>query len=425
MATQIEILDSIMGSSKTNGILKWIDDNPNERYIYVSPLISEINDTSRVMNDLKHVTFVQPTNDDNTKSEDLLEKLREGSNICCTHSLYLNMSEEHLEMIQKWEYVVIIDEEVGVIDDFKTYSTDDLKYLLDNEDISISDVDGMISWVGKDVGAKAKYRYFYNLCKAKAVYATKRKDTMMVTQLPVELFTRAKRVIIMTYMFDGNVLDAFLTLKKIETIPFTEVSTTVVCKEQIKKLIDLQPINKTVNLLGMSYSDYKNKITVKDCTTISNYIRGVCRKYDAKSVDVMYTFPKTLSTTARKGGKKISPIGFREYKVPKLDADGNFVYDKLDKQVFDSLPCWLASSTRATNNYSFKWCLVHCYNRYPNLAVDSYLKDYQCSIDRNVFALSEMLQWIWRSRIRKGEPIVLAIASQRMYNLFLDWLNKD
>ena len=77
-----------------------------------------------------------------------------------------------------------------------------------------------LNQVGAELGKKAKYKQFYNLCKAKAVYATKRSDTMLVTQMPVELFTRAKRVIIMTYMFKGNVLDNFLKLKKVDVIPF-------------------------------------------------------------------------------------------------------------------------------------------------------------------------------------------------------------
>ena len=36
MAEFIEIVDSIMGSSKTNRLLEWIDNNPDERYLYVS-----------------------------------------------------------------------------------------------------------------------------------------------------------------------------------------------------------------------------------------------------------------------------------------------------------------------------------------------------------------------------------------------------
>ena len=34
MAETVEILDSIMSSNKTNGIIKWMNDNPKNKYIY-------------------------------------------------------------------------------------------------------------------------------------------------------------------------------------------------------------------------------------------------------------------------------------------------------------------------------------------------------------------------------------------------------
>lgn len=44
-------------------------------------------------------------------------------------------------------------------------------------------------------------------------------------------------------------------------------------------------------------------------------------------------------------------------------------------------------------------------------------------IDPEVFALSEMLQWVWRSRIRNGQPIKVCILSDRMLRLFQHWLS--
>ena len=199
MANKVEILDSIMGSNKTNRILDWIDSNPNERYLYISPLLSEVDNTSRLATNLKHVSFEYPTTEEyDTKAEDLLAKLEVGANISCTHNLYLSMSDRHLDLIEKFGYIVIIDEEVGVIDSFSKYTPDDLTYLKANGDISVSEEDGMISWVGKELGNGAKYKHFYNLCNAKAVYVSKRDQDMLVTQMPIELFTRAKRLIIMT-----------------------------------------------------------------------------------------------------------------------------------------------------------------------------------------------------------------------------------
>ena len=89
--------------------------------------------------------------------------------------------------------------------------------------------------------------------------------------------------------------------------------------------------------------------------------------------------------------------------------------------------CWLASSTKATNLYADMWCLIHCYNRYPQTPVEAYINDYGSDmgvkLNAEVFALSELLQWVWRSRIRKSEPIVLAIGNARMCRIFTKWLD--
>ena len=425
MANKVEILDSIMGSNKTNRVLDWIDSNPNERYLYISPLLSEVDNTSRLATNLKHVSFEFPSTDEyDTKTDDLLSKLEIGANISCTHSLYLSMTEKHLDLIEKYGYIVIIDEEVGVIDAFRKYSIDDLAYLSANGDIEISDDDGMISWVGAELGKKAKYKQFYNLCKAKAVYATRRSDTMLVTQMPVELFTRAKRVIIMTYMFKGNVLDNFLKLKKVEVVPFTEVQPTQIDKKEIRGLIDLKPLDRKLLKLSMSVYGY-DKMDKKGFDLISNYIRSTGLSVGAKAKDTMYTCPKDVSPVEMKSGKRVAPRGFLTYKTDLLDDDGNVLLDTKGKPKTQDNFCWLHSGCRATNKYSYKWYLAHCYDRHPNLSVETYLYEYGSPIDKNVFALSEMLQWIWRSRIRNGEPIVLAIPNMRMHNLFLDWLNEE
>ena len=46
------------------------------------------------------------------------------------------------------------------------------------------------------------------------------------------------------------------------------------------------------------------------------------------------------------------------------------------------------------------------------------------SVDEDGFALSEMIQFIWRSAIRDGKEITLYVPSSRMRNLLLDWLEE-
>ena len=43
-----------------------------------------------------------------------------------------------------------------------------------------------------------------------------------------------------------------------------------------------------------------------------------------------------------------------------------------------------------------------------------YLEDYGFPVDDERFALAEFLQWLWRSRIRNGEPIKVCILPKRM-----------
>ncbi|MER1292416.1 hypothetical protein NQS36_16760, partial [Bacillus sp. C1(2022)] len=68
--------------------------------------------------------------------------------------------------------------------------------------------------------------------------------------------------------------------------------------------------------------------------------------------------------------------------------------------------------------------LAYTINRYVNTVLYNYFKEkYNVSIDQDAFALSELLQWIWRSAIRNGEEITLFIPSLRMRKLLIDWLN--
>ena len=36
MAENVEVISFLMGSNKTNGILKWMDNNPDEKFLYIS-----------------------------------------------------------------------------------------------------------------------------------------------------------------------------------------------------------------------------------------------------------------------------------------------------------------------------------------------------------------------------------------------------
>lgn len=142
---------------------------------------------------------------------------------------------------------------------------------------------------------------------------------------------------------------------------------------------------------------------------ISKAIRGVGDSCKAKNSDLVWCVPSSLANPKTKAAKKVAPSGYRAGSGD-IDEDG----------VAEG--CFLQCSSRATNAYRNRSVMVHCYNRFPHVTVSTFLQDYGAEVDPNQFALSELVQWVWRSRIRDGKPIQLCILSKRMRKLFQDWL---
>lgn len=63
-------------------------------------------------------------------------------------------------------------------------------------------------------------------------------------------------------------------------------------------------------------------------------------------------------------------------------------------------------------------------NRYLNPIVKNFFNNNCIKVDEEEYALSEMLQWIFRSRIRKGEQINIYVPSLRMRELLENWLEE-
>lgn len=83
-----------------------------------------------------------------------------------------------------------------------------------------------------------------------------------------------------------------------------------------------------------------------------------------------------------------------------------------------------AWNCKGTNDYINCDTVVYMMNIYPNLSVEKYLNDKGGDWDRDEYALSSMLQFLWRSCIREGKPVTFIIPNPRMRNLFLDWLHE-
>jgi hypothetical protein len=86
---------------------------------------------------------------------------------------------------------------------------------------------------------------------------------------------------------------------------------------------------------------------------------------------------------------------------------------------------FLSHTVRATNEYSHKKLMIYCINKHPHQSVATYFSHKGVPMNKDRYALSEMLQWLFRGCVRNRQPMKVAILSDRMQRLFESWLGGD
>lgn len=86
--------------------------------------------------------------------------------------------------------------------------------------------------------------------------------------------------------------------------------------------------------------------------------------------------------------------------------------------------CFLSFNARATNNYREKTCLAYLVNVFMNPFEYNFFVAQGVQPDQDGYALSVMVQWVWRSAIRDGNDIWIYIPSKRMRDMLTDWCDR-
>lgn len=414
----ISVLDAPVGTGKTTTIFKWMRDNPSKRYLYVSPMLSEVE--QRVPKELADLEFVYPTLDydkeqgNASKSFSLLKHIHKGNNIAFSHVLFTQMTQEHLKLIKEKGYTLVIDEEVSFIEAYRgKYGKDDILSLEARGFIKIHEDDlGRVEWLWHDILENTAYSELKRMCEMQQLFCAKRHRSMLVTHLPIELLASTKENILLTYMFDGSLMHSFAKLKGVEIRNFKEdypevclLKTEEQFKEEARQLITIGSTPSTIKvkrLGGLSTVWYETNAKRDELQLVGNALRSVVNKHSQDNM--LFTMPSSSSERYIKDTKKYNPRCAVHRNVKT--GEGYFLY----------------TSARATNDYSHKNVMVNAYNRFVNVSIKSYLQDYGQLVDDDKFALAEMVQWFWRSGVRKGEPVTFYFFSERMENIFTNWL---
>ena len=393
---KITVVDSIMGSGKTEWSIQHINDNCLDNFLYITPFLTEV---ERILKKTDR-NFKQPINKGDGKLSSINELLACQYDIASTHELFKHLDEESRANIKAGHYTLILDEVLNVIVPYDDVKKDDMRLLQDSGVVTIDD-EGYIIWNKDKLDYDTKYNEIKLLADNKSLLYVNQK--LLLWKYPPEIFSLFDKVYILTYLFEASILKNYFDLYNIKyelkSIRKTEDEYNIVdyfvpdTSIYIDKINILQgKLNENIyqKQNGLSVTWFNSKINQEKIAqlgrNVKNYFGNILQ---AKSETIMWTT-------------------FKDYK-PKLKGKGY-------SNQFVSCNC------RSTNDYIDCYNLAYCVNIYLHPAVTQFFKQRNVYIDEELYALSEMIQWIWRSRIRKGENINIYIPSARMRNLLNAWL---
>lgn len=364
--------------------------------MFITPYLTEVD---RIISSCPQKEFKQPM-EFGSKLNGIKYLLRSKRNIVSTHSLFNLFDDEVVELVKQGGYILIMDEVASVIDKF-VISKYDAKTVC-NEYTS-SDEDGRLHWeTTKYEGRFEKYKaaiesgcvYYYN-------------NNTLLWMFPVEVFRAFANVYIMTYMFDAQLQKYYFDYHGVTYrnlyIEGNSLDTYRITDKPIKYKYD-----NFKELIHVCEDDKFNHIG-EDWYALSKawYARNAKEEGIRRLRNNCYNFFRRVSKTASKLNLWTTFSEFQDVVAREGYTRG-----------------FLSCNSRATNKYREKVSVAYLINRFLDPNIKNFFVGQNITVDEENYALSEMLQFLWRSAIRDGKEVWLYIPSKRMRTLLLDWINE-
>lgn len=398
----IKICDSIMGSGKTCAAIRYMNENDGN-FVYLTPYLDEVD---RIKKNCSKKNFVSPENRGHGKLSDLHNQLGQKTNIASTHALFSYYNEDTATLISEGEYTLILDEVFNVLEPMNINESD-INALLKSGLACIEEDGRHIKWLEESYDGT---KFADVKSKATANNLVCYKGMMTFWSFPVEIFKAFKEVIVLTYMFEAQIQSYYYEMNNID---FEKIGidrddrgykfgdrayypdSVFTLKDKIH-ILD----KKKINFIGES----------KFALSSSWYSRNQIFKEKPLFVQLKKNVYNYYRNIVPGGSSERMWTTFKEY-VQYLKDDGY-------------ASGFVSCNARATNEYRNRNVLAYLINIYYNPVLKNYFSDHGVKVREDEYALSEMIQWIWRSAIRDGKEIWIYIPSSRMRKLLEDWLEK-
>lgn len=397
---EVNIVDELMGKGKTSAAINFINESSDDvHFLYITPYLTEV---KRIIESCPSKNFKQPERIKGTKVTGIKELFDKKENIVSTHSLFRYFDEEIIDLAYTNNYILIMDEVADVIEQY-FISSDDLKNILENY-AHVDPETKILIWDYDEY--KGEFDKIKKLCKMNSLMVYN--NVAMLWLFPITTFKAFRKTYILTYMFSSQTQSYYYNYYNIR-----------------------------YNRLYVEYKDGKYKFTDKPIQTTSQYdFKKLIKIIDIPKLNAVGDLDNSLSKTWYERNKNNSIM--KTVKKNTYNYFKNILKSPSHKNIWTTFKdCqklvsgqgyskgFVSSNMRATNEYMDRDCIAYLVNKFFNPYIKNFFVTNGVEVDEDGYAVSEMLQFIWRSAIRRGQPITIYIPSKRMRELLIEWIDNQ
>lgn len=429
--TIVVVRDELPGTGKSTRMIEEINHSPSDqKWIIVTPFLKECHryagtlvdpesgDRQLPMKENGVVVYTgqgcsasgrrlqHPVSGYLSKVQNIGRLISEGKDIVTTHAALKLFTPDTIKDVKDAGYRLVIDEELECIKPLPVYAwrrrmllgsgmvyQDNLGLLRWSEEFPVEtcteDVDSMgYSW---DMRIKA-------LCDNGSLVLIedeKGERDLFIWEYPIEFIKAFDRIDVLTYMFNGSIFEKYLDYYGV----VHQTQYGIQLPDDPFKLINLVD-NTKMNRIGQRENTFSSTDSQR------------------------YTKEHTVAKTIRANLGNFFNNATYGKSVP---SERLWTCLNSAKPVFKGAgytKSHIAQNVKAVNDYVNTSQLAYVYNSYMHPEPYKYLKDRgeQYAPDTDRYALTEIVQWMYRSQIRRNDPINLYVPNSRMRHLLIDWM---
>lgn len=469
----VNVVDSMMGTGKTTAMINKMIEDETQNYIFVTIYKTEI---QRVIRDTNG-RFCEPENKGSGKLDDLHKKLQLSKDIAMTHALLLRATEETIQLIRDGNYILVLDEVLNVFQEYNEVAVNNYfemstaQQTLNKPSVSSAILNGqmqvdMDSRVVTYTWDEAKDTNGELLDVLSKQGSLRWSDDLLFVEYPISVFDAFSEIYVLTYMYEHSILAAYFYKHQYKAQYWSAKDCQLVewyddleGRRAMLKLINVyvgvaNKIGSQRNAFSVTWlrnlvkSDAEFQRLLNSITTFNKNVKAVkeymmittskdenvYRKFQSAGL-AGYTLPssereKRIADSQKASDKWYESVKYYEDKIAAGD-----VLDSVEIQEYKTLldfgephireekefELFVSCTMRATNMYRQRKYLIYLINRYMKPEILTYFKHFGYEIDEDKWAVSEMLQWIFRGQIRDGKPVDIYIPSSRMRRCLFEW----